>query len=314
MIADGIKIFDQFGEKQVLDILKQALINGADFGLDKTFDIIDVAIKNNAILVYYESKTHNKFVIYNDFALIIGFIHGFLASEFDVQNIYNIGVQSKYKNENEIFILSPIESAKAIAEGNTIYWLKNSIVNEQITFPKETHLLVEGESELVVFPILFNSINIDIEQYKIKLFPYSKYNLRTMLWILNNKNDAFFLVCDKDKEKEIADLKREGLLNTNYHVLQRGELEDYINPQSLITILKTFTPDITLNQEYIEVNRLRGLGTSKIVAKFYHEKSIQNQNPAKPDVAEKIAKHWVQNEVPSEFVKILNCVLDTAST
>jgi hypothetical protein len=314
MTSDGVKLFNQFGEKQVMDILKQALIKGADFGLDKTFDIIDVRIKNNAILVYYESKTQNKFAVYSDFAAIIGFIHGFLASEFDAQKIYHIGVQSKYDNKDFIYILSPIESAKAIAQGNPIYWLNNSIVNEQVSFPKEICLLVEGESELAVFPILFNSINVDVDQYKIKLLQYSKYNLKTMLWVLNNKKDTFYLVCDKDKEKEIADLKREGLLNTNYHVLQEGELEDYIDPQSLIKILKTFTPDITLNQEYIDANRLRGIGTSKIIAKFYHEESIQNQNPAKPDVAGKIATHWVQNEIPNEFVKIMNCVLDTSST
>ena len=208
MTDDGIKLFDQFGEKQIIDILKQSLIKGTDFGLDKAFDVIDVTIKNNAILVYYESKTHNKFVIYNDFAIIIGFIHGFLQGEFDAQNIYHIGVQSKHNNKNFIYILSPIESAKAIAQGNPIYWLNNSIVDEQISFPKEISLLVEGESELVVFPILFDSINISIDHHKIRPTPYSKLNLKTMLWVLNNKNDTFYLVCDKDKEKEISDFKK----------------------------------------------------------------------------------------------------------
>lgn len=314
MADDGIELFNQFGEKQIIDILKQALIKGTDFGLDKAFDIIDVTIKNNAILVYYESKTYNKFAIYNDFATIIGFIHGFLKDEFDAQKIYHIGVQSKHNNKNFIYILSPIESAKAIVQGNPIYWLNNSIVDEQISLPKEISLLVEGESELVVFPILFNAINISIDHYKIRLLQYSRYNLKTMLWVLNNKEDTFYLVCDKDKEKEISDLKRERLLYTNFHVLQKGELEDYIDPEPLIKILKTFTPDIMINQEYIDSNRRRGIVTSKIIAKFYHEESIKSQNPSKPDVAEKIANYWVKNEIPSEFVEIMNCVLDASST
>ena len=192
--------------------------------------------------------------------------------------------------------------------------MNNSIVDEQIVFPNELSVLVEGESELVIFPILFKSIKINIDHYKIKFLPYSRYNLKTMLWVLNNKNAVFYLVCDKDKEKEISDLKREGLLNTNFHVLQKGELEDYIDPKPLIKILKTFTPDITINQEYIDANRMRGIGTSKIISKFYHEECTKCQIPSKPAVAEKIANYWVKNEIPSEFVKIMNCVLDASST
>ena len=133
-----------------------------------------------------------------------------------------------------------------------------------------------------------------------------------MLSLLKHKNDTFFLVCDNDKEEEISDLKREGLLDSNYHILKGGELEDYIEPPSLIKILKTFTPDLTLSQEYIEENRSRWLGTSKIVAKYYYQESLHNQNPSKPEVAEKIAKHWVKNGVPEELLIIINKVLDSA--
>lgn len=312
MNTDNTKIFKQLGKKQVLNVLKTALKDGKNFGLDKSFEVNNVLIKDNSILVYYKSKSNNKFLIYNDFSQIIGFIHGFLVNDFDEQKIFNVGVHADCGNQKEVYILSPIESAKAIANGNAIYWLKNSIINEQLTFPEETYLLVEGESEMIVFPILFKSINVDIEKYKIRIYPYSKFNIKTMLGLLKHKNDTFFLVCDNDKEKEISDLKREGLLDSNYHILKEGELEDYIEPPSLIKILKTFTPDLTLSQEYIEENRSRGLGTSKIVAKFYHQESLHNQNPSKPEVAEEIAKHWVKNGVPEEFLIIMNNVLDSA--
>ena len=302
----NVSLFKKFGRKKILEIIKQALRDGENHGLDKSFNINEVTIENNAILVSYKSEINNRFAIYNDFALIIGFIHSFLVGEFERQKIYNIGVQSKFPDDSELYILSPIESAKAISEGNAIFWLKNSIVNEQLTYPVESYLLVEGESEIEAFPILFRTINVEIEQYKIKLIPYSKHNLRTMLAVLNLKKEPFLLVCDKDKENEITDLKREGLLSSNFHILKKGEFEDYIDPQSLISILKTFTPDIELNTDYIEENRNRSLGTSKIIAKFYHQESIQNQNPTKPEVAKKIAQFWAENKIPSEFVDIMN--------
>ena len=135
-----------------------------------------------------------------------------------------------------------------------------------------------------------------------------------MLSVLNLKKEPFLLVCDKDKENEIADLKREGLLITNYHILEKGEFEDYIDSPSLISILKTFTPEIELTTDYIEQNRLRGLGTSKIIAKFYHQESIHSQNPPKPEVAKKIAQYWIENEVPLEFMGIMNKTLNLTAT
>ena len=307
---DDVKLFKQFGEKQILEIIKQALISGRENGLDKSFNIDDVRLKNNALLVYYNSEISNRFAIYNDFALIIGFIYSFLIGEFEDNGIYNIGVHTKFTDKSELYILSPIESAKAISEGNAIYWLKNSIVNENLIYPADSYLLVEGESEIEAFPILFKSINIEIEQYKIQIIPYSKQNLRTMLTVLNIKNEPFLLVCDNDKLKEIQDLVREGLLDSNYHILTKGEFEDYIDSTSLIEILKSFTLDINLQSEYIEENRKRNIGTSKIVAKFYHEESIHNQCPSKPDVAKKIAEYWVSNEIPNEFKDIMTKMLN----
>ncbi|NAO97978.1 hypothetical protein CXF94_12105 [Halomonas sp. Choline-3u-9] len=299
-------LFKKFGRKKALEIIKQALRNGKDHGLERSFNVNKVAIANNTILVSYESKVSNRFFIYNDFALIIGFIYSFLLDEFKEQRIHNIGVKSNFPDNGDLYILSPIDSAKAIAEGNAIYWLKNSIVNEHLTYPADSYLLVEGESEMEAFPILFRSINVEIEQYKIKLLPYSKHNLKTMLAVLKLKKEPFFLVCDQDKENEMMDLKREGLLSENFHILKRGELEDYINPEALISILKNITPDIDMKPDYIEENRSRRLGTSKIIAKYYHQESIQNQNPTKPLVAIKIAQFWVENEIPSEFFDIMN--------
>lgn len=302
---EDVKLFESYGEKQILEILNNVLREGNNYGLDKSFIVNEVSIKNNTLLVYYESEIDNRFAIYNDFALIIGFIYSFLVGEFEDNNIYNIGVRTTFSNKSELYILSPIESAKALSVGNTIYWLKNSIVNENLTYPTASYLLVEGESEIEAFPILFKTMNVEIEQYKIKIIPYSKHKLRTMLTVLNIQKESFLLVCDKDKETEIKDLKREGLLDNNYHVLEKGEFEDYVDPNSLIEILKKFTPDIDLHAEYITNNREKGISTSKIVEKYYHQESTQNQCPSKPDVAIKIAEFWANNEIPAEFKDIM---------
>lgn len=307
---NDVKLFKHFGAKKILDIIKQALKDGGSHGLGKSFYISDVRIINNALLVYYNSEISNRFAIYNDFALIIGFIHSFLIGEFEENGIFNIGVHTQFADKSELYILSPIASAKAISEGNAIFWLKNSLVNEKLTYPADSYLLVEGESEVEAFPVLFKSINVEIEPYKIKIIPYSKHNLRTMLSVLSIKEEPFLLVCDNDKSKEIQDLVREGLLHDNYHILSKGEFEDYIDSTSLIEILRGFTPNINLQCEYIENDRERNIGTSKIVAKFYHQESIHNQCPSKPDVARKIAEYWVNNEIPYEFKEIMTKMLN----
>ncbi|EIJ43095.1 hypothetical protein BegalDRAFT_2241 [Beggiatoa alba B18LD] len=297
------------GTENVLNTLKHFLKNGVN--LNKKFNILNITIQNHAILINYESDTKNTFCIYNDFSTIMGFIHGALAKEFSTQKIYNVGIQASYKKENQIYILSPIESVKAIAQGNAIYWLNNSIINKPLNPLKEVYVLVEGESELVAFPILFEFIGVNIEQHNIKLIPYSKNNLKTSLVMLKHTNSAFYLICDKDKEKIISDLKRENLLKNNCYVLPKGEFEDYIAPELLIDILKSFTPNIDINKNYIEYHRESGISTSKLIAKYYNDKAIRDQNPPKPDVIKKVVMHWGQaDDIPTDFTTILNNILD----
>ncbi len=66
----------------------------------------------------------------------------------------------------------------------------------------------------------------------------------------------------------------------------------------------TFQGDTSFIRE-VNKNRERGIGTSKIVAKYYHQESSKNQCPPKPDVAKKIAEFWCNNEIPSEFKDIM---------
>ncbi|MCW5206967.1 hypothetical protein VU08_08600 [Desulfobulbus sp. F5] len=309
---DHIEMFELLGgEQNVLAALKWGLENG--FEIDKKIDITDLKIKNNSILLYYKTKIYNKLSVYSDFALIIGYVHGFLESDFKKKRIFNIGVNALCGNGHEIYIISPIESAKACAEGNAIYWLNNSLTNENFSIPKEAYLLVEGKSEIALFPKIFNSIGFNIDKFSVKLFPYSEHNLKTLLSVLHVKNDIFFLVCDRDKEKEIAMLEASGLLNNNYHILKNGELEDYVDSDALIEILKSFTPDIKITKEYINEKLLQGIGTSKVISKYYHENDIKNK-PSKPIFAEKIGEYWVKKGVPMEFTEIMEKILNYIET
>ena len=44
MNTDNTKIFKQLGKKQVLNVLKTALKDGKNFGLDKSFEVNNVLI------------------------------------------------------------------------------------------------------------------------------------------------------------------------------------------------------------------------------------------------------------------------------
>lgn len=309
MNTENEKLFDSFSENQILDFLKEGLRNGINIDLDKSYDVTDITIKNYSILVTYIPEINNKLVIYTDFAQIIGCVHGFLSNDFESQNIRNIGVQARLNGENLIYILSPIDSAKAISTGNTIYWLKNSFVDEPLTAPKETYFLVEGESELVAFPILFNAMNADMEIQKIQLYPYSKKNLKTLLSILNHKQDKYFLVSDNDKKKEINDLVREGLLARNFHILEHGEFEDYIEPEVLVGILESLSPSIGITASDIDEGRNRNKSTSNIISKYYSDNAITFQRPSKPEIAEKAANQWSKIGLPEEIKEIIKKVL-----
>lgn len=309
-MTDNLNLISQFGEGQIINILKKSLTLGSKMGLEKSYDIKNVKIKDNSILVYYRSEIKNKIAIYVEIAQIVGFIHGFIGKDIKENNILHIGVQSLIDNEPYIYILSPLDAAEAIASGNPIYWLKNSIVNEPILEQKEIFFLVEGESEIVAFPLLFERMNYKIDAHRIKIFPFSKNHLKSILLILKYKNDAFYLICDKDKGKEIFDLKREGLLCENFHILKEGEFEDYIKPDALIEILSSFTPNLKITNDYIVKEKEKGLSTSKIISKYYHNNVVKYPVPKKPEVAKKIALFWIQNGLPSEIEDIILDVMN----
>jgi hypothetical protein len=119
-----------------------------------------------------------------------------------------------------------------------------------------------------------------------------------------------FLSCDKDKSIIIDDLRRRGFLGSNYHILERGEFEDYADSDSLVYILELLDPGIGITQDYIESRRKAGTATSKIISEYYNSISHVNKFPGKPRIGLEIANLWANKGIPNELKIILKEVLN----
>jgi len=95
-------------------------------------------------------------------------------------------------------------------------------------------IFVEGPSDRDVYTILANKIDIDFRQMQIALIPTygkssGKYHLRVWVEAAKNANIPYFMILDKDAEKEAKNLVTEGILvpEKNLFILKRGSLEAY---------------------------------------------------------------------------------------
>lgn len=282
------------------------------FGSERKYKIISLILRDNTILVEYIPEVRNRTAIYVDICYIISFIYSFLIDDLDDIPVYNIGVQARVEGKPFIFIVSPNESAKEISKGNAIYWLKNSIIEEPFNYLRKIIFLVEGPTEFAAYPILFNAMGYRIDAHNIDIICFAEYNLETLLAILHHNNERFFLTCDKDKSDKIADLKRTGYVGSNYHILERGEFEDYADSDSLTYILELLDPGIGITQDYIESRRNAGKATSKIISEYYNSISQVNKLPGKPEIGREIANYWANKGIPNEFQFIIKGVLNAA--
>jgi hypothetical protein len=308
-------LLDHFSLSQILGVARKALEQGPDFPLlgymlDKKFNISDMKIKDNALLIEYIPTFKNRNAIYVDICYIMSFIYNLLIDDLDAAKIYSIGVQAQVDSKPFIYIFSPNDSINAIKKKNWVYWLKNSIIYEPFQDSIKILLLVEGPTETNAYPILFNSMGCRIDAHGIDIFSFAESNLKTLLAILNYNKEKFYLTCDNDKSQEIIDLKRRGYLSSNFHVLEKGEFEDYVTAEELITILKAIDPNINLTKEYIEERRLKGKSTSKIISEYYNSIGQANRFPGKPKLGQEIANYWTTKGMPFEIRQIIADVMN----
>lgn len=300
---------------QILDFARKALEQGPDFPLfgsklDRKFNILDLKIKDNVLLIEYIPNFKNRAAIYVDICYIMSFLYNLLIADLDSAKIYSIGVQAQVDGKPFIYIVSPNDSVKAIKNKNWIYWLKNSIIFDQFEYPIKILLLVEGQTEANAYPILFDSMGFRIDAHGIDIFPFAESNLKTLLAILNYNKEKFYLTCDNDKRQEIMDLKRRGYISSNYHLLEKGEFEDYATAEELAMILRAMDPSINLTKEYIEERRLKGKNTSKIISEYYNSIGQANNFSGKPALGKEIANYWVTKGIPLEIRQIIANVMN----
>ncbi len=311
MENDNINLFDIYDTSTLLTMARAALEHGTKLGMTNDIDIIDISIKNKALLIDYRPKVKNKVAIYMNISQVMGFISGLFGDDSETRDIYNIGVQAIVDGKPFIYIISPIDSAKAIGRGNAIYWLKNSIISDMSL--KEVYLLVEGETEVNAYPILFEARGYPLDTHLIKIIPYSNERLETVLSILDFTNENYYFTCDRDKTSEIDDLKRKGYFgHNNYYILSKGEFEDYVEAQAIVEILEKMTPGIGITTEYVEENRTRGKKTSKIILDYYYLRGTEYVFPGKPDLGKEIAHFWIERGIPEEIEGIILNVMNIA--
>jgi len=327
---------ESFDIDQILDVAKVALCKGFQ-GIKETFDtskltdeelvalskpfqdikvydVKSITLGEGGLLIHYVPKVENKVAIYSDICQIMAFITSFVGEELKKMGAYSIGVEAmkggKTSSDN-IYIVSTINVAEEIGKGNIVYWLKNSIVNEPYTAQKKVLLLIEGLTEVNAYPVLFKSMGYPIKAHRVEITPYAEENLKTLLYILKVINPNFFLVSDNDKSAEITNLDREGRFESgSYHILEKGEFEDYIEPEILVKILEKINPGIGITIEYIEAHRKKGKSTSKIIQDYYYQFGERYKFPGKPKLGKEIAHFWAQNGIPEEIKDIIIKVMN----
>jgi hypothetical protein len=261
-------------------------------------------------MIEYQPEFKNRTTIYGDICFIMNFAYNLLLDYLDKESIYSIGVQAQLDSKPYLYIISPNDSIKAMKSKNWIYWLRNSLINEPFRIPQRVLLLVEGPTEMNSYPLLFESLGKRIDAHGIDILPYAESNLETLLAFLNYNKEKFYLTCDKDKRTIVMDMKRRGYLNSNYHILEKGEFEDYINAEDLAIVLRSIDPDIEISKEYIEERKNNGKNASRIISEYYYSIGQTNRFPGKPKLGQEIANHWISKGIPKEIRQIINEVLN----
>jgi putative ATP-dependent endonuclease of OLD family len=150
------------------------------------------------------------------------------------------------------------------------------IINEigakpsDIFFFADRILFVEGKTEETVLPAYAKQLGIDITD--VAVVPVegknqARLNLKT--WIKITRNTLpIFLILDNDAKDAIEEVKKEGLIDRdNYHLWERGSIEDYYPSEILEEALKELDSRYGLNlqiQEILEKIKNGKLKPSKI--------------------------------------------------
>ena len=168
-------------------------------------------------------------------------------------------------------------------------------------------IFVEGPSERAVLPKLASKIGIDFRALELSIIPiYGKssgrYHLKVWTEAAKNANIPFFMILDKDAEKEAKSLISKKLLklNENLFILKEGSIEDYYpNEKLCIAINEIYGIQITEEEKSKILERPR----SKSIEEFLHSKGKLAKG-WKVELGKKVAELMTVEEIDDELKRV----------
>jgi len=176
-------------------------------------------------------------------------------------------------------------------------------------FYADALIFVEGPSDRVIFPMLANKMNINIDSEKISIIPtYGKSKGRYHLKVWSEATKAtqapFFMIFDKDAENEAKQLYKEGLIKRDrtLFLLKKGSLEDYYPGEKFIQAIEQ-QYDVNLSGE--ERSLITTIPRVENTEKVLKEKLKELPRAWKVEVGKRVAEAMSVDEIDEELRRIL---------
>jgi hypothetical protein len=176
-------------------------------------------------------------------------------------------------------------------------------------YGNECAVFIEGESEEVAFPIISESLGIDLTSYGISLVNIKgsgkAKKLEEYLHYLKGSDTTPYIILDGDKKvkEKLQDWEKEGLIQKGNWTVWDKEFEDCFTLELIVEaindLMKEQGTKFQLTSEQLKKEGKKGKSVVKILKKIFYENDLTLD---KPDLAEKIA-HLLAKDLQSEHHK-----------
>ena len=160
-------------------------------------------------------------------------------------------------------------------------------------------LIIEGDSEERIIPLLLTEFNIDFVKHGIKMYNAGGSGkitrIEKLVEYLKDSDVSTFFILDNHKEntKKMDDLIRRSLINKEYLYYLENGFEDNFDNKLLSLALTSIARDksigIEFRDEEIQKGRTEGQSLGHFLKNIFHTKT--GGELSKPDLAEAIVKN-----------------------
>jgi len=172
-------------------------------------------------------------------------------------------------------------------------------------------VFIEGQSELLAFPIIFNALGYDYLQLGIRLINFqggSKHTkLEQYLIYLRDSDVVPFVISDGDKrfKEKLPDWERQGLMKPDNSFVWDKEFEDCFESYILIEAFNRWLKEEECTHEMNEKTIHDNINPEKSIVHFLKKYLYENALPEldKPALAEHLAKVMIENMSKEEIEK-----------